>query len=532
MTRTPSSVLVWGRGALALAVGLLLVSLLATGTGAVTASSLSTSDTVVVSGTLAPSTVSSATVHLPSDQYVQPARVSASALTIEIAWERGVEARGAGTSSQAILGHGVDRSTFEDARMRITPHRAQPQVLAFGNDTDAPFQTEVASRTGATLQPAGNRSLVQVGASPSAQEAGDAPDVRFWYTARGANVLLTGADRAVVRGSFTVFLHNATMAVSTAEGETWTNWTGREPPDGPAGRYEQRVTLVHVTDGSMTLQARDGLEVLDPRLNLSIDGLVSATSARGRVHAGERALLFDGDPLTMEGQGRLDVSARDPSGSGSGGSAGAESTVLSLNATGPLRVREGPSVEVLSLETPQNDGSRLPLAVAGAVGFAAAGYLAARTRPVSRAVSRLRRWRYETWFTRGQQAASEGAFDEAAEAFERATRVRSEAAVAWYERCLAELEAGRYDEVRRVAKRAREQTDVDELDLLEIEMTAAWYSGSRDAFEASLETLVDRAPDMTASLLGDLGIDEGEIPPEMRSKLPGMGSEEPIDGYV
>jgi len=422
--------------------------------------------------------------------------LEASKIEVTTDWQETTRARTpTGQSYDADYDVGTDTYRFSDASMTLETFDRSPEVLAIGTD-DA--QVSAQSTGQVDLGMIENRNITQVGTSDEASAADQAPP-GFWYHVGGPSLSFANLDQGTVTGDFTLFVHNVTMVVDSDGSEPWRNWTGEryENPSSPVSEYEIRVTVIEVTDGTLTLETPDALSMIGRQSDLTVDGTITADQAQGELIEGTTKYTFRDAPLRLEGSGSL--SAMSPSVTGTvGGTAVAPNTEpIKLETAGQFDVEDNSDVSVSSVPAEQsasNDGLTM---VAGAIALALVGLFLARGRlrpAIERVRAHVRERRVEQWMEAGDRLTSVRDYEKAHECYAKITDKYPEVAEAWYAKGVVLSELGRHDASANAFEEANEAIGGDDPELIDLSAREAWQAGDETRARPLFEELAVKDP--------------------------------------
>lgn len=494
---------------------------------------------VHVAGAVNETTVDGA-AHLLGSASGVSARADAGAVQLDFRWREGVRAVPSGEESLATYNTDQGRSSpsFDNATIEITGAEDPVQLLAYPEEDGR--STLEAEGTGESLHRGRLPPyLVQVGAPPGSQSAGDDEMLSFSYEPADGWLVATSMDGVVVEGGFSLFVNNATVTIRQDDEVVWRNWTGyRASQDGVAAeRFEQHMLHLHVDAARLSVDARDGLELFGSQLELAVTGAVSSPSVAGRLQTPVGPRLFDEDAIRLEGEGELTLATPpDSSPLPAEGLAFSIDPRSTFDVQGGAPADPGPSPGTLNLSEPSDvlplAGLLIGLILAGAV-------VEHRARPAGRLIDAWRTRRYRTWMGRGSDHTDDHAFRQAAACFEKAARADPTQAKAWYYHALARHEDGDHEGTLDVIEAARESpAALDELEVLELEAAAAHRTDDHERVRTAVAKLAEVNEPTAASFVHDLGFGEEVLGPDLAQRL--IGGRDPgpdrqgggITGYV
>lgn len=267
------------------------------------------------------------------------------------------------------------------------------------------------------------------------------------------------------------------------------------------------------------MNAEDGIDLLGSNLNLQANGVIRSEEVAGRLAVDDRLIAFDSEPMTLAGQGTLDLTKRTVSPStGTGTLLLTVDEAASFDVEGGTRIQapdsdEGPLGLGLGVDATILTSLALVLLLAGAI-------VERRTGTAGRLIATWRSRRFETWMSRGHEHTADRRFDQAAACFEKAARLKPKQGIAWYYRALSHLEADDPVAALAVIDEARaSEAPLDTLDFLEIEAEAALGHGDVDRLRTSLAKLADGSEEMAASFARDLGLTEDLLGANLAGRL-------------
>lgn len=447
-------------------------------------------------------------------------QLSAEHLVIEHAWQR--SARVQALKTNIVLDRGEDSIALNAATVRFKEFDGWPLLLAV---LDRPGQIRISSADGLSVKPATNLTLAGVGMNPKAASVGDAPDLGYWYTTDGPTVTGSGDGLLSVRGSFSVFVHNLSVAAE-GDGASWSNWTGRRESqaDGPATDTELRITVLHVTNGTFYTSSTRSTVFAFPKATVNMYGFVALESATGKIAEGDRKLVLENEPLILAGAGDVRmVAAR-----------GIDGGPPHLS----IQPMKGLHVEATTgswTESGSTGARSWPVTIAG-VGATSVTLMAfailLEVGVVPGTKTALAGGPHHRWMRRGRRAAESGHWPLAAWCYRNAVRTKDDDALAWYDWAGAELQARRWNRADRIAERAATIPGIERADLLELRVTSAWCSGNRAACREHLNQLAREEPAMAVGLVKDLQIDLAALGGPVPSLPAVHTTEDPPYGYA
>ncbi len=299
-------------------------------------------------------------IHIHDETMPAAISLDAEAIHVQTGWREGVRTETPDPISQTRFNSEIGREhwNFSDAQVKLSPFLPSPQLLALtGGDPVQATQEDGLVQAQTVL----DRDLVRADLNPDETE-GNGPFIGFWYSIPGPWVAQTGLSDATLTGDFTLFVNNVTIDITTADGDRWTNWTGHQTyhrvgpvgtPDGSVTEYEVHVTLLHVTNGTLSVGSdADVVELYAPRMTSEVSGVISSPEASGAIESATTLFEYEGTPLEMEGNGTLGLAAESRTGFASGQLDQDAQGLLSLNAEGMFTVRETPGLASASFAPP------------------------------------------------------------------------------------------------------------------------------------------------------------------------------------
>lgn len=322
-------------------------------------------------------------VHTASAGVEDPGlQLEAEKLIGHTSFERVREAAGAGvTVAWVVTEEARENLSFTRSHLNVTGWDEAPEVLAYWDDSASLAGFAAGGDVDAAPVQDQRITKIQEG-SDQYRSVGldDDPPHGFWYRIEGPWVGHHGFDRAKLVGDFTLFVHNATFEVEHRSG-TWENWTGLRRDPGPTpgtATVESRVTVLKVTNGTLSLSATDDVEVYGPETSTDVEGTVSANHVSGALTSPQHRFLFEGTPLELEGQGTVEMRAVPPGAETVSSEATGQGESLTLEPIGRFDVGSTPGLEVesVSAETASTGDGILPWVPIGllVLALAAAGW--------------------------------------------------------------------------------------------------------------------------------------------------------------
>jgi hypothetical protein len=191
--------------------------------------------------------------------------LDADRLHVRTVWERGRTAD-AGIPYRHLEADGTSHGNFTDAT--FTFQQAEPDAKVF-TEPWANATTTGRGLGGSSLSAIGEDvMLVRGGCSDEGASVGEGRTPSYVYRTPEPAALET----LEVGGSFTLFVHNLTMAITHGDGETWRNGTGFRQGGGAAAEDELRVTTIEVQAGDLTVRHPGGASLVAGNLSTEIDG--------------------------------------------------------------------------------------------------------------------------------------------------------------------------------------------------------------------------------------------------------------------
>ncbi len=267
--------------------------------------------------------------------------LEAEAVDVSYSWERGYgspEVAGLlETRAQAETGNDTIRATNVTAT--ISPFQDQPEVLGMLD----PASSSLASQgdVDATARVVEDQVLTQIEWSNSSEQVTGLSDFHgFQYTVEAPWASATGLTTARISGTFDLFINNVTLDVSSSDTGAWAHWSGFRVQDETTGEYESRVTVLHVTNGTLELTAPGALGVYGPQLATTVSDGVQARHASGTLSTEEETYRFDPAPLRLSGPGEVVLSAQQAAGQARGDFSNERQSLLVLEPHGSFDVAQ------------------------------------------------------------------------------------------------------------------------------------------------------------------------------------------------
>lgn len=456
-----------------------------------------------------------------------PLELTADRIQIEMEREEGETVDGTVTRSNLVRESETVYRNFTDVSAVMTPWAGAGTFLVEPSSGEVAITGQEVGAVELTPVSEG-RSLAWGGyAEPEAETEPKGPGYR--YEAGQPLVEYEGFGSAKATGSFSLFVHNATIEIDHSGGR-WTNWTGFRESDseGPRSSYELRVTVIHVEEGGLTAPGSPGdPALLSPKAEADLDGTASIGNAKGRLRVPNSPIAVEREPVNLSGQGTFSISA--PSGNPG------KPARLSVEGSGDF--------DILSKQDPVERGApasvvsdvlnRFPW-ITGTIALAGFALVAvyrnpALMRPLPLALRDRLYWR---WLRTAGAKEDDRKFERAADYYERSTAIRPDAPLGWYRRARALLEAGEPRDGLEVLGQARSTLDVVPLDLLELEVAAAWRTGEKERTKSALLSIANRSTTVAAGLVEQIGLESLRSDPEVRRALDEGGDSGGMQGYV
>ncbi len=366
----------------------------------------------------------------------------------------------------------------------------------------------------------GNR-LARGGYSDQTIGGGSPP--AYNYRAETPLVAHEHLDQARLEGTFTLFVKNATLQIQEGP-HTWTNWTGyREESTTPLSEsYEMRVTTIAVQRGTLFLDAPGHVGAIAPRLHTSLTGSLSSSQAEGILSTAKGTVNLQEDAFSLQGDGSLDTRILERE---------------SNPRIGAWTLGDYAIVDQDLETTRPAPSASSPLPYWLAAGLLTVGLVLAATAKAHPAMLRvlpapLRERLYRRLRRQGLQHENDRAWADAAKAYGRMANLFPKRPLGWYGQALCLLEDEDPEAALATLDDANHRLDEVPLDLLELEVAAAWEARSETRAQRALITLSQRSRPMAKGLIRDLSLEplartaglDDLIGPDT-----GGGS---IDGYV
>ncbi len=437
-------------------------------------------------------------------------RLRADTVQITLEWERGANVGGEQLGTKVVTDGGHETISIDEADLRFERTSREAFFLAYSETRS--MDLTFTSATGFTLTPEHDVHLAKIGQSPQASEVGNPSVLGFWHTLEGPVAKGGGSGAVNLKGDFSLFVHNVVVHAQGPD-EEWSEWTGYKESDtkAPAKGFELRVTNIHVENGTFVAASKEHMELYAPSLEADFDGVVTSPGVTGQVLGRGESFDFQEDPLRLDGRGQVQVDTE-------------QDDQLRYRFSGEYEVHGTEGVETAA--PPRSilwyALGGLMLATLTSAGLAKTGVIPAPT-----AASRERR--YTRYMQRGLEAIDANEPQVAARYYERATRVKRESALAWYNWAHAELEAGNGQKAEEVAIRAAKAPGIDQMDILDLRASAALERKDWPAFEEHLTRLAKKAPGMARRLVWELEVDTSKLTGQVRDLI---GQEDHLDGYA
>lgn len=425
-------------------------------------------------------------VHVRSDDVgAVPATLHAEKVKVEYTWRNGTRAQvmpgGEGIARHKVSG-GYEVRNFTDVAIEVTREDDPPELLAITNGRD----TGAIDANGTQLTQVttvAEETITRVEEPEEKQWVGDAPRRHgFWYEIQGPWVSVTELTTATVQGDFLVFVHNVTLQIETPNGTT-THWTGyeEEHPDRPVSDFESRVTVLHVTNGSLDLSAPQAVELYTGEANSQFTGEVRGKNVQGALSGDDAAYRFDGGRLEASGSGSLDLRASPRDASMPGTPEAERSAELEAAISGSYDIEPTTGVTRVPVDD-ASDGSIgwLPLLGAGLFLLLAGIVVTSREKiksTVDAARAEVRDRRVSEWMRTGDRLTRVRDYERALTWYTKVADRYPNYAEAWYSRgaCLGEL--GRHAAASEAYERANELVGGDDPEIIDRIAAHAWRAG-------------------------------------------------------
>jgi hypothetical protein len=501
------------------AVALATIALIATPVSASLTASFSTPDPVHLSGET--HTLGNGGLQASWTDSVD-LEMQAKEIQVEMTREEGVKAEVGDAYEHRDVSQDEQRTwTFSDVRVDFGSHTGPAEMLV-----------EPASRAAVSAEDSGPSSFEPVPKGERLSQAGYSEDreganeeTAPSYDYRTHEPVVRYEDPRVGRasGSFTLFIHNATITVYEEGRERWHNWTGFQTERSQANveEYELRVTRIDVVDGDLRASSEDGLSLLAPRFDVSLDGELRADGARGFLDGAEGESRLESSSLNLAGEGEATISVDE--------TAPDHYPALSADVWGELQSRSH-SLATQNASPDLEPGwlrwspAVLVLVLAVALVPRCFPALLRGLPPV------VKVGLYDRWLEKGKLAEDRGDFAKATSMYSRLTSMAPERPMGWYRESRARLERGEFSAAAQTVEGACTHLRQPPSDLLEIKVAAAEQAGQRDQAKDALIELAERSPEVAEGLVQDLALDSFRDDPEVRDVL----EDDPggIRGYV
>lgn len=448
---------------------------------------------------------------------VTASRIRAEDVVIRHAWEKGVDVRDDESAARVVDDRGSETVRLQEPTVEFSSPRATSALLAYSEVGTVRYTSE--SAEGATVAPAQDLRVAGYGTASDSVNAADAPDLGFWYQLEGPSLVTQTPGTVSVTGDFTLFVHDVVINAEGVEG-AWSDWTGyrEEDPDAPVTRFEFRITVLEVKNGTLALSSSEPVSLYSEGLEMDFEGRATSQAVSGQIRSGGMVHLFDADPLRLEGSGTSSFLV------GDGGE------VVRMAPEGLFEVQ---GASMISKASGADRAAAPGIAWASVVGLTVVGALALMfLGVVPGPTPRSRQRRHTRWMHEGQTAEVAGDWPRAASCYRRATRIRRDDPLAWFQWASCELEKGDPMAAERVAGQAAEVLGVDAADLLDLRAVAAWERGDREAFEGFVRDLGALSPAMVRGLLLDLGLDPSSFDARLARSRGAVAGDGGIDGYA
>lgn len=461
---------------------------------------------------------------------------------VNYSWERGFKSSTGGEKALVtyVTDDGNTTEVFRNVEISVSPGEHPVQYLAF--PTQGSPTTHVKGVGTTVIAPDTPATLATIGESEDTQSTDD-DTFGFWYRPSQAWMSGTGADEAVMVGDFSVFINNATVSVHQDGDLAWKNWTGyRESSSAVAATtYEHRLLVLELRDARLRVSDPGKVQFLGPSFDVAATGAVTASNVEGQMKTSAGQFLFSQDPLRLRGNGSFSITKVGGDSPGLGVEMfDAESfEVQGKEPIQPASTGSSPETEqseTNGLAAPAAPGasSILPKVLGGLGLLLLAGVAvgAHTTGATSRWYGALQDRRFESAMAEAQSRARDRAFDAAASSFRRATDIKPDHTMAWFQLALSHLEAGNYGTVLEVLEESRNKAPMDNLDLLEIEIEASLQLGDIQRCRRALAELAEGSEAMAKTLVRDLELEDAIIGDDLRDRLSSNKEPGGLPGYV
>ncbi len=446
---------------------------------------LETSERLEIQGVSETST-EQGVLHVRNGQDQVDAKLSAQHIEVSMAWVKGydLEQEPLGVHEQVNEKRREQAWSFEDVTVGFEGWRSPVEFLGIAAHTDEGLISH--SADGSSLHaPVPPKTIAKTGWSEEQRNVGEGENPGFWYRLDNAWSAAYGGDQGTLTGNFTLFVNNVTIDISGAD-SSWSNWTGYRGDPMATGmeEYELRVTILTVTNGQLSLESADSVDVLAPELSSIVDGEVRSSDVQGEIVSELLAYRYDPAPLELRGHGELRSAAVPGGGTVAGEATPANPARIRTQVDGNFQVvaTEGLEQTALGTNAAPSGGPSVPsYALIGLVGLAAVGVTSAmyvshrgRKRRGEQAPApsdelapeRMSRAGYEQELHRGRDLHDRMEFEQARAVFEALTGARPELPEAWSWLGDTLMEIGRYEPASSAYRRFANTLDDTELDAL------------------------------------------------------------------
>lgn len=435
--------------------------------------------------------------------------LEASTLTIETEWERGKLVEGpADTQYRHVEDSGKLTRTFEQVELSVGTWKQGTELLIEpATEASVDAQSLGASR----IQAVASKTLLAWGGySEQDQSAGGNVTPSYSYRTRAPLVSIDGLDSIQARGSLEAFANNATLEMAGQE-NSWSDWTGFRilETTGPSREYEIRISVLHLEQARLFLNASQKATVLSSALATSLDGTLELDDAHGLVSTAGGKLRLDGETTQLTGKGLVNVSIGEPDASWS------EDPVVESNVQGDFEML-APSGSIAASPGTTNGpalswSSALLIAI-GALALIALFALALGLRLSSRWLAYLPPGVRDRLHARYDQRAGRhldaGRRRAAARCYETMSALCPTHPTAWYGAAINRLEAGEPARAAELMRTARQRLPDAPLELLEVEIAASAEDGDTEGARRTLIALAEAAPAVARRLVVELDLQE------------------------